>query len=333
MASGAKFLPTVVRETLDSVVSPEVREHILRWALQVDGLREVPDQPRRLREFVEGALSQALVRALGAEFGASILTELTRIVAAAERDEVARTGAVARASSSDLPGSRSPARAQPTLPSRGAPPPPSNFEYELDAPDSDGVAQHELRKTDPYAGDRHGPLDDPYENRRATTEPAPDTIGSDSPPPPSSANYPLGTANALGVIGTASVEFGTARRSPLVLVVSQNSELARCFGAWLDPRATVQRVRSLMSMFQDLGDAANRRVVIVLDARSPSVRPLSLAAVADELPKDAKVVLWGVGSDVYAKMLAVSTSVAKWLVCGTESSTSEVVAQCARIVG
>ncbi len=317
-AAGAKYLPSVVRETLDSVVSPEVREHILRAALRVDGLREVPDQPRRLREFVEGALSQAVVRALGAEFGASILSELSRLVTAAERDEVARTGTVQRT------------RAQATMPSRGVSPPP---QYELDDPGSEPAAQHELRRTDPYAAERHGFGAGPYEHRRgATTEPAPDTIGSD-PPPPSSQNYPLGTANALGVIGTASVEFGNARRLPLLLVVSTNPELVRCFSAWLDPRATVQRARTLLTMLQELTDAADRRVVIVLDAKSPSVRPLALAAVADELPKDARVVLWGIGADVYAKMLTVSPSVAKWLVCGTESSTSEVVAQCARIVG
>jgi len=333
----AQYLPSVVRETLDSVVSPEVREHILRRALQSDGLRELPDQPRRMREFLEGSLRDALVRSLGSEFGASILSELSRIVTAAERDEVARTGAMFRSDSSEFPGVTSLAahvggRGQSTMPSRGAPPPPA--QYELDEPDSGPEQQHELRQTDPYASHGHDGAADPYEHRRgAITERAPDTVASDSSPPPSSANYPLGTANALGVIGTASVDVGHARRLPLVLVVSSNSELVRCFGAWLDPRATVQRVRSLASMFQELTEAPDRRVVIVLDAKSPSMRPLSLAAVADELPKDIRVLLWGVGSDVYAKMLAVSTAVAKWMVVGTESSTREVVAHCARIVG
>ncbi|HEV8244284.1 MAG TPA: hypothetical protein VGP93_00815 [Polyangiaceae bacterium] len=331
-AASTEHLPSAVRETLDSIVSPELREHILRAALVSAGMNEMPVHPHRFRDFLEGPLRESLLRTLGTELGASLVSELIRVVTTAERDLAAKSS---RPSHSP-PSVWRPAAAQvhPTMPSPGNTP---SHEYELDDPDSDPADQLELRQTDPYSvdyvpGPRGGPGAKGPARSRAITEPAPADLGSDALPP-SSANYPLGTANALGVIGTASVEFGSTRRQPLVLVASTNPDLVRCFGAWLDPRATVHRVRTVLSMFQDLAEAGERRVVVVLDAKSPSVRPLSLAAVADDLPPGTRVVLWGVGSDVYAKMLTVSVAVAKWLVCGTESSTSEVVAQCARIVG
>ncbi|HVJ16347.1 MAG TPA: hypothetical protein VM686_12985 [Polyangiaceae bacterium] len=349
----ADYIARALRETLDSIVSPELRDRIVRSALQSAAMAQLPTHPSLFRQFMEGPLRESVLRTLGAELGASVMYELSSVVTAAERDLAVRSsrrpsnmGGSARSSSPPPVGTpptspinhppahhlRTPisawapsdvVRPSPTMPSRGNTnrPPITPRSYELDPPDASQRQQQELRHTDPY--------DD---ERRAPTQPAPDS-GPGELMPPSSKNYPLGTANALGVIGTASVEPGNGKRTPLVLVASSNADLVRNFGAWLDPRASVQRVRGVSAMFQDLAAASERRIVIVLDARAPSVRPLSLAAIADELPPGTKVVLWGVGADVYSKMLIVSGSVAKWLVCGTESPTSEVVAQCARLVG
>jgi hypothetical protein len=349
MASvGADYIARALRETLDSIVSPEVRERIVVTALQSAAMIQPPNHPALFRQFLEGPLRESLLRTLGFELGASVVTEMLSVVAAAERDWVARSSlrpqipGSPRASAPVTPNRGMPAahlrtptsmwqpdtepRPSPTMPSRGnssRPPPPSPRTYELDPPDASAREQQELRRTDSYEDSDH---------RRAPTEPAPLSSPGEINPP-SSKNYPLGTAHALGVIGTASVEPGNARRTPLVLVASTNPDLVRNFGAWLDPRATVQRVPGVIGLLQELAGCAERKAVIVLDARSPSLRPLSLAAIAEELPPSVRVVLWGVGSDVYAKMLAVSGTVAKWLVCGTESPTAEVVAQCARLVG
>jgi hypothetical protein len=110
-------------------------------------------------------------------------------------------------------------------------------------------------------------------------------------------------------------------------------DLLRSFMAWLDPRASVQRVENLLSLLDELRQGGQRRVVLVIDARSPSVKPLSLAAIADELPATTRVVLWGMSNENYAKMLRLSPAVAGWLVCGISCPTSEVVAQCVRLVG
>jgi hypothetical protein len=355
MPVGADYIARALRETLDSVVSPELRERIIDTALQSSAMMHLPGHPALFRQFLEGPLRESLQRFLGPELGGSVFAELSSMVSSAERDWAARSsrpGAATgqgRRSSLPAPGSAPPMapaahlrtpisafapgapadqRPSPTMPSRGdsyrSPVPPRFFE--LDPPDASLAEQHETRRTDSYLTEE----DD--EQRRAPTQPAPDS-GPGELYPPSSKNYPLGTANALGVIGTASVEPAHGRRLPVVLVASNNGDLVRNFGAWLDPRATVQRVRGTLAMLEDLASASDRRLVIVLDARAPSVRPLSLAAIADELPPGTQVLLWGVGADVYSKMLVVSSAVAKWLVCGTESPTAEVVAQCARLVG
>ncbi len=291
---GGDYISKALRETLDSVMSPEVRERILRAALDADRLPALPTSPWRFRQFVEGALAEAVHAACGSELAETILLELSGIVAVAERDHVARTGSF------------------PPDFDFGANRPLSsiNLRYQEDLDDG---------KTDPYMDGQLELLLDELRYPDLDDE------------PPSSRDYPLGTANALGVIGTAAVERGA--RLPLVLVATADIDLLRSFSAWLDPRASVQRVPNLMSMIGALREAGGRRVVLVIDARSPSVKPLAMAALADDLPPTARVVLWGMSGENYAKMMRLSPAVSHWLLCGVDCPTSEVVAQCVRLVG
>lgn len=292
---GGEYIPNAIRETLDSVVSPDVRERVIQAALEAESLRVLPRSPRRFREFLDGSLGEVIMKAFGPEVAEPILLELARIAAIAERDHVARTGSF----------------------------PPDYGEQLLREPVSaiqPRQPRPDTRRTDPYlAGQLQSLL---AELKDAT----------DDDQPPSSRDYPLGTASALGVIGTATVEAGQ-QRLPLVLVASSHPDLVRSFSAWLDPRASVQSVTNLLSTVSELSEARQRRVVLVIDARSPSVKPLSLAAIADDLPPNASVVLWGMSAEGYAKMLRLSPAVAGWLVCGVDCPTSEVVAQCVRLVG
>ena len=89
----------------------------------------------------------------------------------------------------------------------------------------------------------------------------------------------------------------------------------------------------VLAILNEVNQAEGRRMVVLYDARSPSIRPVALAALAEDLPDSARVVLWGVSSETYNQMLGVSSGVAKWLVCGKDFTTHDVVAQCARIVG
>jgi hypothetical protein len=290
---GGDTISKAVRETLDSVVSPEVRERILRAALEAEGLRSLPDSPRQFRQFLHGALGEVVENALGPEQAEPVFLELLRIADLAERDQVARTG---------------------------FPPEDDGVSRPVSAVHRRGPAQ-DGRTTAPYS---LGQLEALLHELQ---------YGDLREPPPPSRDYPRGTANALGVIGTAVVERGGNERLPLVLVASAQPDLLRTFEAWLDPRASVQRAHNLVELLGDLREAGGRRVVLVIDARSPSVKPLALAALADELPASARVVVWGMSSDQYARMLRLSPAVSSWLSCGQGTPTSEVVAQCVRLVG
>src|SRR5687767_7080012 len=73
------LLSHAVRETLDAVVSPSVRDALLNEALLAARAAELPREPEEFRDFLEGPLRAALVRALGAELGDSVAVELERL--------------------------------------------------------------------------------------------------------------------------------------------------------------------------------------------------------------------------------------------------------------
>jgi hypothetical protein len=149
---------------------------------------------------------------------------------------------------------------------------------------------------------------------------------------PVSADFPIGTATALGVIGTASVEPSSGGR-PLVYVASTDPELLRVFRAWLDMRAKVEAVTNMRDLVVRLMANETARIVVVLDGKHPAIRPLALAALAEEMKDSTQVLLWGVPPHLHAKMRNVSVATEKWLVYGADASTNELVARCAKIVG
>src|SRR5688500_17889815 len=80
---GGKNIASAVRETLDSVMSPSVRDAILARALAAGHMLQVPNDAAALGEFVQGPLHESLVHSLGPALGVSVTTELERIVALA----------------------------------------------------------------------------------------------------------------------------------------------------------------------------------------------------------------------------------------------------------
>jgi hypothetical protein len=146
-----------------------------------------------------------------------------------------------------------------------------------------------------------------------------------------SADYPRGVAKKLGVIGTASVDPGPGRR-PTILLASTDPELVRLFQAWLDLRAEVEEVSGAAGLLLRLSELGGQRGVIVLDGKHPGVRPLTLAALADELPAGTSVILWGVQPHLHARMCTISALAEKWTVYAGDATSNEVVSECAKIV-
>ncbi len=79
-----------LRETLDAVVSPLVRDEILAAALKEIGARRVPDDPDAMHEFVAGPLQSALRSGLGEELAESITHEIEACLAPASSSPTAR---------------------------------------------------------------------------------------------------------------------------------------------------------------------------------------------------------------------------------------------------
>jgi hypothetical protein len=118
----AELLLRAVRDTLDSIVSPAVRDTLLREALTLAQLDGLPGEFERFLDFLMGPLQKTLERALGVELGRSVVIELERItesMAPADRHE-AITGPPPGLAESILPPPPRPARGAnaPTLPAR-----------------------------------------------------------------------------------------------------------------------------------------------------------------------------------------------------------------------
>jgi hypothetical protein len=327
---GGRSIVSAVRETLDSVVSPSVRDAILSRALAESQHREVPNEPEALDEFVQGPLQDSLVRSLGPELGMSVASELERIVQLASKDAAARSSRRAEIvqplrPSQNLPptkpnpGKRRQSRS--TMPSREATPSGSTKASEQ------RWLEHQRRGIAPTvpAGRRVLPteaLDPPATGGRFPSLPA----------SPTSNDYPAGTARTLGVVGTPSVDPRPAGR-PLVYLASTDAEMLRSFQAWLDLRSAVEPIAGVTSLLTRLSERPGERSVVVLDGKNPSIRPLTLAALAEELPAQTSVLLWGVPSHVHARMCAVASLAEKWLVASGDATSHEIVARCAKIVG
>ena len=322
---GGRNIASAVKETLDSVVSPSVRDAILGRALASAQMKQVPNDAPTLGEFVAGPLHDSLVQSLGSALGVSVTTEIERVVALAAPHDVMpvrdETKPPARRPSTKLSAtgaSRRPSRS--TMPSREAFTPGSAVSRDK------RWAEAEARGISPTMPVGRIVQDDEIvgEGRRASQR-----TGQGQPV---SADFPVGTATALGVIGTASVEPSSGGR-PLVYVASTDRELLRVFQAWLDMRAKVEVVTSMRDLVVRLVANETARVVIVLDGKQPAIRPLALAAFAEEMSATTQVLLWGVPPHLHAKMRNVSVATEKWLVYGSDATTNELVARCAKIVG
>jgi hypothetical protein len=330
---GGKNIVSALRETLDSVVTPSVRDTILARALALAKREELPTEARELEEFLQGALHESLLKALGPELGLSVSSELERIAAIAMRPS--GTTPQQRPAARQPPETVRPgARAKPVPTSGRRKPPRSTM------PSPEVLPPGSATTPDQHWADKERRAIAPTEpaGRRAeagttgrTSGARDESIHSKGAPLPVSADYPRGVAKALGVIGTASVDPRPSRR-PTVLLASTDPELLRLFQAWLDMRAAVEHASGATELLVRLAEVGGPRAVIVLDGKHPGIRPLTLAALADELPAGTTVILWGVQPHLHARMCTISALAEKWIVYAGDATSTEVVAECAKIV-
>lgn len=143
---------------------------------------------------------------------------------------------------------------------------------------------------------------------------------------PSSQAYNRGTARALGM----SIDSDTPAL-PKVFVASQSLTFVKGLEHFLEPPAA--RAEDVISLLAALNDLKDTPAVIVLDCRRPSIRPMALAILADELPVNVQVMLWGADASLRSQLEQLSPGVARWLSCEQCDDLQTVALKCSAFVG
>jgi hypothetical protein len=327
-ASGGLFT-RAVRETLDAIVAPLVRDALIHDALALAGLDSLPSEARAVRAFAAGPLRRTTERALGAELAASVAEEVLRTV----QDDPYR------APWSEPPGVVRPSAPTPRNPRASAPPfrrslTPAPAARRSSLPASPSGRARVVSPPGAYRS--LSPL--PFGFRRSATPVVgsltsaswPSELGSYSrstpavhEPPRASGRAPRGGPAGPPAPRTAGFD------APLVLVATEDGLLFQTLAEWFGARARVCRVRTPIDLVTQIGSGGSRTVVI-LDGKNPSVRPAVLAVLLEEQSL-VEVVLCQTPPAMEQVVLSGSTT-SRWIVYREAASLDHVAAECVRLV-
>jgi len=115
----------------------------------------------------------------------------------------------------------------------------------------------------------------------------------------------------------------------LVVVATRSLALVAALAARLAGVAEVRVVADVLDLADEL--MAPRRVLLVVDCKRPSVRPVAVAALADELPPTAAVLLWVPSADDEVAVRTVAPEATAWHRCA-EATAVELARRCAELV-
>ena len=345
METHAELATRALRETLDSLLSPTLRDTLIGEALALAREGAIPWEPVRFREFLAGPLTAALERALGPELGRSVANEIERVT---ERllpqpsfvSMMPPPPRRQRIITSPSGAAHSTNRGR----SRGASLPPSRRATPVEVPRVVRTAQQQRQQEEvPSLPSTLRPP--PLSMRTLSSDPVLTRVSSQPVPGqaaswpemrgPVSGDRPAGLSWALSDSPTSAPDgvASTSRRLPLVLVSTRDLELVQRLATWLDPRAAVVRVARLAELLLDLDSSQRRRTVIVIDCKSPLIRPQSIAGLCEELPSSVRVVLWGATSELTRLLYQISLHTAQWVHCSPDMTDTDVAERCVEMVG
>lgn len=315
---GAALFSRAVQETLDTVVVPVVRDALIHDALALGGLAKLPTSRAAMRAFASGPLRAVTERALGLELAHSVADEILRVVppsAAARRAPQARGGG----------------RAQMSQARRSVTPAPPTRRTLV------GPGTHPSRTSSPPHG-VHVPVPPPLSTRaeRAIiTTPPPGMIDARSWPPGPASHSRIradGEASAERRSGKReSSPPASAPRLPLVLVCTEDRALFDTLAEWFSDRAHVSSVKDPVDLVRKLDAASNRRGIVIVDGKDPSIRPGALAVLLESMP-NVEVVLCRAAAATEQVVLSASPSTSRWTVYREPASLDHVAAECLRLV-
>jgi hypothetical protein len=322
---GASLFSRAVQETLDTVVAPIVRDALIHDALTLGGLARLPTSRAAMRDFATGPLRAVTERALGAELAHSVADEILRVVPpGASRRTLSQARGGGRASVP--PGRRSVTPAPPTR--RTLVGPGTNPARTSPAPDVlQPVPAPVSRRTD----------------RSAITTPPPGMVDARSWPagPPSHARARSRTRQDSATDATSTPRLNTSPspprasgfvpRVPIVLVATEERALFETLAEWFSDRADVSVVFDAIDLVRKLDKANERRIIVIVDGKLPSIQPGALAVLLEAMPR-VEVVLCRAAAATEEIVLSASPSTARWTVYREPASLDHVAAECVRLV-
>lgn len=115
----------------------------------------------------------------------------------------------------------------------------------------------------------------------------------------------------------------------LLVVATRNLPLVAALAERLADLAEVRVVGDVLDLAGEV--MAPRRVLLFVDCRRPSVRPVAVAALAEELPPTATVLLWAPSADDEVAVRTVAPEATAWHRCATATG-AELARRCAELV-
>lgn len=329
MTASGGHITQVIHEAIDAVAAPDVRARIISRALFVAGLDTIPERGPPLREFVDRFLRQAVAASLGdanADHVSQCLEPIVKLVEQA--DAVARTDP------------RPPELAIEMFAEA------DRLEHMLDPepirlPDLD--LDHALPTIEPFgfAGGMHSvptrvpqtsevtPMRprrlEPAEYEQAVVD---DPLGLELAGP---LELPEPIDDEL-LFETGQRRISRRARKPLVLVASRDGSSVHQLMGLFHGNALLVHVDDAFTLLAALQEEGARPDVVVVDCRSPSLQPATLAALAPDLPKNAFVLLWGGDEDVRAQLRSLGARIEQWQTCDGVATPEDVANACLALV-
>lgn len=335
---GGSFFMRAVRDTLDSVVPPRVRDSLVHDALALGGFAALPKDRAAMAAFTTGPLRAVAEEVLGTALAESIAEEILRCVARATSKPTGRNSKPTGTRSRPPPSrgqearetSRPPARA-----SRNSARPAAATGRKSARPPSVPPAARKSAQAAPLlqSQERH------LVHRSVTPAPLSARRGP-APGRGGSASWPAGPSSTIrpnrGVRNTEPANSEVAAEAdiplaPLILVATEEELLYETLHEWFDHRAIVDRVTNPMDLVRSIDASGGRRVVIVLDGKRPAIRPPALAALVEDMPR-IEVVMCRTAPALEEVILSTLPASAKWVIYREPASLDHVAAECLRLV-
>lgn len=263
----------LVREAVDAVAAPALRDRIIGNALIRARRNEVPEPLHRLRDFVQGQLREALTDALGVQPALQVVESLEPILDVLELDE--EEISEIRPSAGVVP--RAPATPKDEAPTR----------------------KHAVV-------DEHAPEPSVLDSGETLLDSGEIRLLGDGNEHPTDAPPEM---QPVAVLTTLDPSVAGELRSGLGDVVEVR--------VVADPISFLDAIQSTPSL-----------AVIVVDARTPSVQPITLAAMAPDLPAGVRVLMWGVTEVMEKEIHALGPDTLHWVGCAADTPAEEVAFLC-----